>query len=510
MSSKWHRTLAAIAVAFVAACGGGDGSSGGGTTDNANAVPTPTGLTAVATSSSVIALNWTASAGNGVTYVVYRNGAEIARTASTRYTDAGLFADTRMRYQLAALGAGGQVSPLSIAVEATTLPFVVHDVAVGDASVNYFNVEFTADGRYMVWFEMARDGSGLGTMWHCGVDPDSGTLIPADGKGFRAFDSSAWGRANVGRDASGPYYIGLDRDGRLIHVRPTAADRGSVTTLTASPDPLRRAIYPTSLPTASSGYVLFIRNAAVAGGGYTPSGNDWFELRYISLADPATEHVIERQDRPLVGMAPMDIGFARWYRGKASATYGFFDANRRVQVREIDVTAAAPAPVAVTSDAYSKIDAYPLVFAGTDLLLPGIDGTATTHVYQRGGGAGAFTQVETILPSASLLANPALAQSNEGIVYDNAAYTTYQVNERGSGFYDTAFAQTGEIWLSTVLHTPQQQWRLSEASTTAKAEPEPYTGNQRMWVFYSATPQGSNFMTTLWSLRRADTPIGKR
>ncbi len=293
-------------------------------------------------------------------------------------------------------------------------------------------------------------------------------------------------------------------------MRPTGADSDTVTTLNAPVDPLRRAIYPTSLPGTAGGYVFWIRNEAVAGGGYTPPGNSWFELRYLDLADPATEHVIERQARPLVGMAPMDIGFARWYRGKATLSYGFFDANRRVQLCEFDVTAANPAPIAVTDDAYSKIDPYPFVFAGSDLLLPGIDGTATTHVYQRAPGATAFALVEIISPPASLLTDPALAQSNESILYGDSAYTAYQVNERGSGFYDTAFAQTGEIWLSTLLQSPQRQWRLSEASDTAKAEREPVVGNQKACVFYSATAKGSDFLTALWQLRRADTPLGVR
>ncbi len=505
MTRPLRAACAAAGVLLAAACGGGSDSA----SDSISRPPAPTGLVAAPQSASQIVLTWTPSAGRNLAYVVYRNDREIARTTVAHYTDNGLFAETRFRYQVGAVDAAGNNSALSVTVEATTLPFTVNDVAVGDPKVNYFNVEFTADGRYLVWFEMARDGSGLGTMWHCGVDPQTGALVPSDGKGFRAFDSSAWGRANPGLDANGPYYVGMDRAGRLIHVRPTGADSGTVTTLNAPTDPSRRAIYPTSLPGAGGGYVFWIRNEAVAGGGYT-AGNSWFELRYLDLADPTIEYVVERQAKPLIGMAPMDIGFARWYRGKATLTYGFFDTDRRVQVREYDVTAASPAAVAVTDDAPSKIDAYPFVFAGSDVLLPGIDGSATTHVYQRAPGASTFSLIETLTPPDSLLTHPALAQSNESILYADAAYTAYQVNERGSGFYDTAFAQTGEIWLSTVLQAPQRQWRLSEASDAAKAEPEPLMGASRVWVFYSATAKGSDFMTALWSLRRADTPIGAR
>lgn len=90
------------------------------------------------------------------------------------------------------------------------------------------------------------------------------------------------------------------------------------------------------------------------------------------------------------------------------------------------------------------------------------------------------------------------------------------MNEQGPGFYGT-ITNTGEIWLSTVLQSPptETQWRVSDAAdptiaALAKSEPEPYIGNSRVWVFYSAVPNGSNFLTTTWELRRADTPIGKR
>jgi hypothetical protein len=67
-----------------------------------------------------------------------------------------------------------------------------------------------------------------------------------------------------------------------------------------------------------------------------------------------------------------------------------------------------------------------------------------------------------------------------------------------------------EIWLTTVLQTPQQQWLLSETSDRAKAEPEPYIGTSKVWVFYSSLPKGADYLQAVWSLRRAATPIGKQ
>lgn len=386
--------------------------------------------------------------------------------------------------------------------------FIPNDVQVGDPNVSYANVEFTADGQYMVWFEQATDGTGRGTVWHCAVDPETAEFIPPDCKGFRAFESTSWGRANPGMDADGPYYVGMDQQGHLIFVRPTGPTTGEVTVLPTPVDLTRRGFYPTDLPHQKRGYVLWIKNERVPGSGTDPR-NRWVELQYIDLAKPTQIRVIERQERPQRGFAPMDVGFVRWFRGKPSVTYGALDKNGYIQVREFDLTQPNPVPRTVTEDPHNKIDPFPWVFNGQDILLPGLDARAITGVYVRPPGALIFTLVETIAPSSSTLTNPSLAQSNEPIVWEGKAYTAYQVNEASTSFYQTTFAQPGEIWLSTVLQFPPQQWRLSEYSDRAKAEPEPYVGRSRVWVFYSSLPKGANPLTAIWSLHRTDTPLGR-
>jgi hypothetical protein len=374
---------------------------------------------------------------------------------------------------------------------------------VGDPAVNYANVEFTADNHYMVWFEMT-DSRGNGVVWHCGVNPETGGLIPPDGKGFRAFESTIFGRANPGLDADGAYYVGIDRAGTLLLVRPAGPTSGEVRALPTPPDLTRRAIYPTILPEQRGGFVFWIKNEAVPSGG-TNRANDWFELQYISLDDPAQVNVVERQERPRLGFAPMDSAFARWMKNKPALTYGFEDENGIVQVRMLDLTRPNPAPQAVTNDPGDKVDPYSWFYNGQEILLPGMDAEARTHVYVRQTGEAAFRLVETIFPPASALAHPALAQSNEPMVFNGHAYTTYQVNEAGASFWEVTFAKAGEIWLSTLFESPQRQWLLTD-SLTAKAEPEPLVGASRVWVFYNVI-EGDNPLTAIWHLYRAETPI---
>jgi len=84
----------------------------------------PANLTAIATSSSSIALNWGAAtiSGSGTVsnYLVFENGAQVASTTNTYYTINGLNASTSYNFTVEALDATG-ASPQSNVASATTL-----------------------------------------------------------------------------------------------------------------------------------------------------------------------------------------------------------------------------------------------------------------------------------------------------------------------------------------------------------------------------------------------------
>ncbi|REK77015.1 cellulose binding domain-containing protein [Paenibacillus paeoniae] len=83
----------------------------------------PGSLTATATSSSAIALTWSASTDNvGVAgYRLYRNGVQFATTNTTSYSDTGLSSSTSYTYTVKAYDAFNNVSASSTSVSATTL-----------------------------------------------------------------------------------------------------------------------------------------------------------------------------------------------------------------------------------------------------------------------------------------------------------------------------------------------------------------------------------------------------
>jgi polyhydroxybutyrate depolymerase len=360
---------------------------------------------------------------------------------------------------------------------------------VGDPQANYLNVEFTCDGRYMVWIEGVGGRAADGIVWHCGVDPASGDLIPPDGRGFRAFESTSWARANPGCDKHGPYYVGADRTGRLIMVRPDGPTRGQVTRLPPAPDPRRRAIYPTCLPHRAGGFVFFIQNQTTAGAGVRANNNAWVELQYLNLANPAAVIPIERQDTPPVGFAPMDVGFARWMRGRPLLTYGARSAQTgNVEIRAFDADQPTRKPSDLTASGHNCIDPYPAVIGEQEYILTGTDATATTRIYRRPAGRAAdapFDLFRTLAPDRSQLAAPSLAQSHEPFLFRGRLYTVYQVNERGTGFFDMTFRKPGEIWLADLSADPVQQWLIAPDEAGPVAEPEPLIAAGRVWIFYN-------------------------
>ena len=94
----------------------------GDSTGDTQAPTVPTGLASTGVSASTVSLSWTASTDNvGVAgYDVLRNGAVVATSTSTTYTDTGLAADTTYTYSVRARDLAGNVSGASTAITAKT------------------------------------------------------------------------------------------------------------------------------------------------------------------------------------------------------------------------------------------------------------------------------------------------------------------------------------------------------------------------------------------------------
>ncbi len=365
---------------------------------------------------------------------------------------------------------------------------------VGDPTGNYQNVEFTADGRFMVWFEGSQDNPNQGWVWHCALDPVTGELDPADGRGFQAFASTSWGRANPGADRSGVYYVGMDVRGRLVLVRPHGPRQGTITVLPTPAEPKRRTVYPTTLPDREGGYVLFILNDLSPGPGQRPF-NTTATLQVIDLAAPAVISTVETQTIPPRGFAPMDTGFVRWMRNRTVLTYGaVLHPGGPVETRAFDASTPYFPPQNIIVDGHTKVDPFGFVHGSSEYVLTGIDATAASHIYRRPAGSPVGTPFQlaaVVAPPPTTLANPALAQSHEPFVVNGRLYSVYQINNLGTDFYDTTMRQPGELWVVDVENPHNPQRLLATPQGRPVAEPEPVLGLPNAWVFFSSPREES-------------------
>ena len=138
----------------------------------------PVGLSASAVSTTQINLTWTASSDAvGVAgYTIYREGAEIASTDTSSYSDVGLSASSSYAYSLAAYDAAGNYSSQSAAVSATTAPEVDSDNLPDDWEIQYFGGINAVNGAEAEDFD--GDGSSNYDEWLAGTDPSNATDFP--------------------------------------------------------------------------------------------------------------------------------------------------------------------------------------------------------------------------------------------------------------------------------------------------------------------------------------------
>ena len=142
------------------------------TQGDTSAPSVPTNLAGNAVSSSQINLTWTASTDNvGVTgYKVFRNGSQIATTATPGYSDTGLALGTQYSYAVAAYDAAGNTSAQTTAINVTTqgdtiAPSVPANLAGNGVSISQINLTWTAstDNVGVTGYKVFRNGAQIAT-----------------------------------------------------------------------------------------------------------------------------------------------------------------------------------------------------------------------------------------------------------------------------------------------------------------------------------------------------------
>ena len=160
------KALLLVAAATVAAtvvltgCGGvgqaeTSTSNGAGTTPPVDTTPpsTPTGLTGVAAGPTTANLSWSPSTDNVAvtTYILLRNGVQVATPVTTNFADTGLSAATTYSYTVAARDAAGNISPNSTSVSVTTASVSVADTTPPSAPTGLTATVAGASGANLSW-----------------------------------------------------------------------------------------------------------------------------------------------------------------------------------------------------------------------------------------------------------------------------------------------------------------------------------------------------------------------
>ena len=389
---------------------------------------------------------------------------------------------------------------------------IIVDERLGDPSLSYWNPEFTPDGRYMIWFEPTSapmpDGRVYGKIWHCAIDPDTGNMVPSDGRGFYAFPSTVWTRANAGADRDGAYYVGQyasenqdPNNGKLVHVRPTGPTTGVVTVITESlAKERRRSIFPTTLQERGQNeqFIWWLENDT----GYTPSAAEEVELRFISLAEPAVEYVITKQQAPGPKWSPMDTTYVRLVKGTSFLTLGV-PVGTNIEVATFDLTSPTDGLTQVTQDGRHKLDPYSFGYQGQWYFIAGVNGTDESVLYRASSLREQFLPVETIVPAGdSEIASQdrCQPQSHEIFIFRGRLWSAFQIADCSSG--SNFLTRRGEIWLTSWFESPAITMRISHNGPEANNEPEPVVGKDRVWIFYTAYPAGQSPLSVQYELRR--------
>lgn len=371
-----------------------------------------------------------------------------------------------------------------------TVPNSETDIRIGDVSINYVNPEISPTGNYMIWLEVDLTNGLTGRVWQCGIDPNTGNLIPEDGKGFNPFNSNIFARpADWGWDSQGVYYVGATHTGQMKIVRPTSATSAIVTDINLPINNRRRVFYPSQIPNSNARFLLYIENDVVNGFSSSTPNNTKYQLRLLDLNNPTNDYLIEEQPAIFPQTIPMDVIVPRWIKGTAYFTYGSIGTNNKVQAKEGNALNPTSSPILVTNDNFNKVDGYPVINlnTGNQYFMSGIDGTNTARFYKRNTFGSLFVENQIVTPNSVNLNSPALNQSHEPFILNNQLYSTFQVNNNGGSFLATTLNQPGEIWLTTIDATLNKMWLLSKFDITLNvSEPEPYVGNGKAWVYYSA------------------------
>jgi hypothetical protein len=376
--------------------------------------------------------------------------------------------------------------------------FIPDDVRLGDPTVSYVNMEFSPDMQFAAWVDIRLPPLLPSRAWLCAVDPETGDLIPSDGKGFMISEikNRGWvdGAPQWGEDSSGPFVMTIDTQDSLLMTRPQSATWATVTTLPTDPNPSRLYPFPARLPNRSHSYVAYLQQ----------DEEEEYQSWYLDLAAPSVEHQVTFGPQglyPPMNSIPLAVDSNRWFQGEPIFIFGYTNTvSSKLQIKQMDVSQPDSEPIVITDDGYDHIDEFPAILFGERYLIGGVNNEPVGVLYRRPPGSEIYEPLQVISPSATSLVTPTTALSFEAFHWEGKAYASFQIRDNSSAIL--ARTEPGEIWLTSLLDESVLR-RISEPTTMVRADPEFFIGSSQVWVYYVAKPEGSS----RWELHRAATGL---
>jgi len=354
--------------------------------------------------------------------------------------------------------------------------FVPEEDMLGDPDTGYFSVEISPDMRFMVWQEST--GGTPGPVWSCALDPVDASLDPPDGRGFRLDAIPFRAAPQWGLDDRGVFFVTVDAMGRFLIVRPTGASTATVETLSTPPDTSRSYPYPTRIASRDGALIAFLAN----------DSSDRPQIHVLDTAAPDVVRPLTSGPVDFNGTAPsFVVTVFRWFPGVPELCWGFNDAEDRLQVRSVDLTAFDAEPTAVTTEPHDHVDSFPAILAGERVLVGGIDSTDVGALYTREAATGLYTIASRIEPRSDLT-SPMMAASFEPFEWEGRRYASFLVLDGGR--QPSRFP--AEIW--TVDLDTGLLRRVSDERTLNRMDPEYFLGRDEVFVIhYARDPAAAGF-----------------
>ena len=204
--------------------------------------------------------------------------------------------------------------------------------------------------------------------------------------------------------------------------------------------------------------------------------------------------------------SPITLSIQRWFwavpgatvgsSGLPEMTFGFMNANNKLQIRSVDFSTGNPVYKDVTNDNYDHIDDFTAVMNNEKYLLGGINMSGEGRLYKFNGSL--YTEVKTIKPIPQTFTNATTCSSFEVFYWKGKYYAVYQILENNTSALPTGNQET---WITSLLDN-EVNFLVTPKTANVRLDPEFYLSNDKLFIFYSnRLPNGKR------ELRRAEVSL---